>query len=669
MSPSKKAGLEPFDPLESESDTGLLLAAQRREIHNILRSYTGFYDLFSELLQNALDAVDRSRNEAGAEYKPRIRIRIDMLAPSVTVEDNGCGMDEAQFRQFLRPNFSFKDGVNNRGSKGVGATFLGYGFNRLEVATKRTGQLFLAGSLNNGRAWVDDTSNTVPRPKLIPVDSWPEDFEKHDSGTSMRVTLVGPGIRPRDLSWQGATKADQWLAVLRIATPLGGIHLGSKTGPSTEIEVSVLSPAGEETTCTTSSPEYIFPHTVLGKCVSLPEFLSTQVDRATKHQDLSKIPHKFTGANGMWGVWSGDEILAGTAPLNPRLDEAEKALVRELGVRLYAFLCYSTELWDEYNDAHLKLRKGYRLLHGGLQLATRGMPQGVPIPIPMTNNIGFQNIAHVVVHLDSAEPDLGRKGFQPDIVALAGKLAVSAVTAFRRHFDTLLRKATGSPGLVGQFKLEQWVHEQEEHEKKYPLKIVGAGLFEPTTELPIASHPRVEQDVVALFNQMLSSGLIRGIQILSTSQYEQYDGLFRVRMSEPFARYVRGPNNPLGVDKEHFAGGEELASGITVLEYKHQLDSLVEEFQSGVKDVNKVGLAVVWRSGQRWREDFRAVSYLDPDNAHHRPYHGLTHEFQHATSGTPAFAAIVLEDLVNFLVDQEAEVARQRQLYGEDWDS
>jgi uncharacterized protein YllA (UPF0747 family) len=35
----------------------MVVAAQRREIKNILKSYTGYYDLFAELLQNALDAL------------------------------------------------------------------------------------------------------------------------------------------------------------------------------------------------------------------------------------------------------------------------------------------------------------------------------------------------------------------------------------------------------------------------------------------------------------------------------------------------------------------------------------------------------------------------------------------------------------------------------------
>ena len=78
--------------------------------------------------------------------------------------------------------------------------------------------------------------------------------------------------------------------------------------------------------------------------------------------------------------------------------------MRTLGLQLYIFLTYSTDVWDHYNDKTIGLRKGHRFLRGGLQLCTRRMPQGGPITIPMTNNIGFQNVAHVVIHFDEAEP-------------------------------------------------------------------------------------------------------------------------------------------------------------------------------------------------------------------------------------------------------------------------
>jgi len=359
--------------------------------------------------------------------------------------------------------------------------------------------------------------------------------------------------------------------------------------------------------------------------------------------------------------WSAAELLGevGECPIKLRLDAEERALAKSAGLSIYTYLAFSTELWDAINDKTLGLRKGTRVLHGGLQLSTRHMPQGMTLTIPMTNNIGFQSLAHVIIHFDNAEPDLGRKGFQPEYVHLAEKIAVSAVTAFRQRYN-LLRKPGGAKIFNDELKIETWIRDQEEHEKQHALVITGAGLFMPTEELPIRSEPIVEQDVVALFNQMLSSGLVRGVQLIASSQYNQYDGLYRVRMDPPLNRYILCEHNPLGIDENHLDEERSYVTKTKILEYKYSLDGLVEELQSGVKDVKDIGLVVAWDMGRKWREMFDVTSLLDEDMVHHRQIHGTTHSFVQSVSGAHAFEAIILHDLVRYLKDPIAEQARQR---------
>lgn len=653
--------LDSWDPLDTSPDPGILIASQRREIRNILKSYTGYYDLFSELIQNSLDAVEKRGAEKEDGYEPKIWISIDLSRKSVSISDNGCGMGEDEFRQFLRPNFSFKKGADTRGNKGVGATYLAYGFNHLEVATKYEGHS-ASGVLKRGREWVEDTSETVSRPKVEPITPTHTPFHSIDRGSSMVVRLDGPAIRPRDLAWLGANDAETWLSVLRSTTPLGGIYLCGKEPRPIAIQLEVVNSYGDSTEAKLNAPEYLHPNLELKRTADLREFLEDQKRRLAKGQDVSKVPAKYRALHGIWGEWRGDDILGGNTPIKPRLDASEEKLVRELDISLRIFLAFSTDLWDTYNDKTLALRKGHRLIRGGLQLCTRHMPQGQPITIPMTNNIGFQNLAHVLIHFENAEPDLGRKGFQPDVVRVAEKLSVSAVTAFRRHYS-LLRKPGGAKAYDDELKLDEWKKEQEEHAKNCPLKISGSGLFLPTEELPIRSEPVVEQDVVALFNQMLSSGLVRGVQLISSSQYKQYDGLYRISMEQPYDKYILSDENPLGIDEEHFIDKDKLETVIKVLEYKFSVDGLVEEFQSEVKAVEDVDLVVAWEVGTKWSQMFDITSYLDEDNVHHRTIHGATHSFQHSMTGSHAFEAIILKDMISFLSNPDKEQENQRRLY------
>lgn len=653
---------EAWDPLQDsgDADPGIVIGAQRREISNILKSYTGYYDLFAELIQNALDAVER-RLEDDAGVPGRVWVNIDLAHQSVQVTDNGCGMDLLQFRQFLKPNFSFKSGLSSRGSKGVGATYLGYGFNYLHISTRSDGQTF-SGRIENGRNWVEDTTGTVARPKIFPTAPADGPFTDVNCGTSVVIRLTGSNIRPRDLTWNQATTATQWAALLRLLTPAGGIYIDDAAIPPVKINVTVTDRFGKVTETGITSPQYYYPHLVISKSGNLEEFLKDQKRRVESGSDPARIPAKFRALNGLWGEWDTEELLGegeSDCPIQLRLDSGERALARDAGVKIYVYLAFSTDLWDMVNDNHLKLRKGARVLHGGLQLGTRHMPQGLTITIPMTNNIGFQNLAHVIIHFDAAEPDLGRKGFQPEYVQVAEKIAVSAVTAFRRRYN-LLRKPGVAKIFNDELKIEQWIREQEQHEREQPLSIKGRGLFMPAEELPIRSEPLVEQDVVALFNQMLSSGLIRGIQLIASSQYNQYDGLFRVRTDPPFDKFLLSEDNPLGIQEEHFTSDHPHVTKVKVLEYKYSLDGLIEELQAEVKSVSDIGLIVAWEIGDKWREMFDATCLLDEDTVHHRQIHGTTHSFTHSVSGMHAFEAIILRDLVHYLTDPESEIARQR---------
>jgi hypothetical protein len=118
-----------WDPLDAELSSELFIATIKRQIKNILKSYTGWYDPFCELIQNALDAVEHRRQRDDG-FEPTIWVQIDLQKNIISVTDNGIGFSEDQFKSFLAPNVSFKK-LGDRGNKGVGATYLGYGFKLL----------------------------------------------------------------------------------------------------------------------------------------------------------------------------------------------------------------------------------------------------------------------------------------------------------------------------------------------------------------------------------------------------------------------------------------------------------------------------------------------------------------------------------------------------------
>lgn len=73
-------GVDPLDPNDDHDVTKQILIDQKkRGIQNVLKSYTGFYDLFSELIQNALDACEKKYETDNSDnYLPQIEVVINL---------------------------------------------------------------------------------------------------------------------------------------------------------------------------------------------------------------------------------------------------------------------------------------------------------------------------------------------------------------------------------------------------------------------------------------------------------------------------------------------------------------------------------------------------------------------------------------------------------------
>lgn len=236
-------GLDPLSLLSKQQDNSeqineVLIEAAKGTVSNILKSYTGFFDILSEPIQNSLDSTQKRSRDEKEKYSPKIWIEISLKDNHVRITDNGTGMTTEEFKYCLTPNVSFKKGQNLRGSKGVGATFIAYGFNYLSLQSKKdntTNSIVLRG----GRMWVEDSSNKIERPKFQLAKFNCEELDSEKSGTSIQIKISGHGgEKPKQLDWHGATNAEQWFDILRVVTPLGGIYLKSESyKPNVTIKV------------------------------------------------------------------------------------------------------------------------------------------------------------------------------------------------------------------------------------------------------------------------------------------------------------------------------------------------------------------------------------------------------------------------------------------------
>ncbi len=665
--------LEKWNPLEiismnaEENYRKLAISSTKQQIRNILKSYVGYYDPFCELLQNAMDATDRMAHIVKNEYRKKLKIYIDLSENSIYVADNGIGFEKEQFRAFLSPNVSYKTDGHTRGNKGVGTTYLAYGFCKMQMYTK-TPFFKQYAEINNAKKWIDDKTGDVDMPFVECKDGEDKAFP-FDQGTSFKLFFKDEnGNKIKDLAWIGVNTAESWNYVLLTNTPLGHLTID---GSDSKVfyDLCVKDIRGKTTRIENNHAEFFYPHMFMKHTsINIEDVIAWQKAEIEKGRDGTNIPQRFNKKLGLYRFFQTNDIIK-LAERSKTLSSDEIQMLEDYNIMAYGFFCNSVDRWSDINEKFIKARKGANCVSYGLQLATDHMIQGSALQIPLTSSIGHQKQSQVIVHFEGAEPDLGRKGFQPELKVLSEKISTMIVSLGLSGWKRLL-SADGKYNRRDNDakQLHDYIREIENHEQENPLLIKNQVFFLPTKKISMTSTPISEQDVVVLFNQLLAGGVIRSIELMAASTFVKYDGVFRIRVLEPMENhYFNEISNPLGVEPEAIIeSGIQTAPGF--LDYKFSFDALIQDFDNEDKHPKDLGLVVVWTMGKgRWKERFQTISYLLPDYRDRRPYHGITHEmFDSMSSNQRVFYCIVLEELIEYLNDPNKYYDEFGSQYSED---
>ena len=243
----------------------------------------------------------------------------------------------------------------------------------------------------------------------------------------------------------------------------------------------------------------------------------------------------------IWDVWDKEGILAEDSYFSTALDDDQKVLIERHNIIVYACFLRSAKIWNELNDDVFRFRKGSRIIHGGLQLASDYMTQGDLSIIPLTSTIGYQANSHVVVHFVDGNPDMGRKVFQPELKKVAEDLAVRAVNTFKKFLQHL-KPDTGAQAITPDKELHNWKRTQEDHRDRAPLAFAHKGI-----RIALVSTPQQEQDVVALFHELIGAKVLSGFRFYGTSQSDRYDSLFFMEYSLWMMYFSKQRINGLGL--------------------------------------------------------------------------------------------------------------------------
>lgn len=655
---------QPFDPLEAKYVVkgDVATRALKREINNILSSYVGWFDPFCELIQNSLDSLEERSFSEPEPYRPSIWITINIKENHIIVTDNGTGLDEQKFKAFLAPDFSFKSG-NTRGHKGVGATYLAYGFNHMQVCTK-TGDFTAIGKMINARKWLSD-ENPAGNPVVSFDVAGPKDniFNQIDKGVSFFL-LFDKYTHPKKLSWIKANSADAWLKILSAKTGLGAFHKNKRIN----VEVRVIGKDGNISEVTQEGVNYLWPHSVVKKRAAFKEIMSKRDSLYKKGKDPKDLPSSYKNLDMLFELFSTSDILEMSKSNILKLTEEEMEILKKYTPSLYFGYTYSVKLWKSFNES-LNVRENYKVLYGGIQIFADNMPQGEIIQIPLNRNIGRQNQVHVAIHFDKCSADLGRKGFQSEIVEFTKEISKQLIDGPLQILKFTLKTNTGAaPDIFRETEVENWKKQMVDYETKNPLDLFNEHFFLPLRKISITSIPTREQDVIALFNQLLAGGIIRGLRIMATNERLTYDGLYRIVIEEPDENHLfNKEKNPLGILQETLEVFKKrqlpFISRPMVLEYKYSLDGLIENIEDGSKNSNDIGLVIVWETGDNYLGSYKITSLLDADNVSSRQYHGVTHVMTNLNTDQREMDLIVLSELISYLNDPIEAQLKQKKKY------
>lgn len=593
----------PINPLELTDD----VEARRLRIEGVLDSYHGNYDVLSEAVQNAVDALEDAKL-AGLAAPYLIEVTVNLDANWIGILDTGIGMSPEQVTSAFAPQATFKkqakrDRKNQyRGHKGVGLTFLSYGTNDIILHSKQENTDLVKTRMQYGRAWAVGGRQEAA---LMNDDPSQSPLKSHNRGTYVQVQFSADTY-PKLLRGL-ANSLQTWNVILRTKTAIGQIQLGREPVVPITAKLKLIQNARTEEMSV--EPEFLYPHKI--KRNPAFRFLDL-VDYHRKNPEQVGVPDNKARQDGLYLTWDSERIKQ-ELTANQKTEHAEQ--LQNHTPYVYAFIPYQDSVWSELNTLETSVtNRSY--LYPGLTLAVNAQRLADLSIIKATRYELFGTKAFVIVHFDGIRPDQGRKTISLKAEEFANDVA-DRVVQYLGSQKAFLRPP-GEVATAGERDNERnhsdWTFNVKTHYTQSPLHIP------PITYL---STPLTEQDVVGLFNQCCALNIFPGLQIYATSQIKTYDCLVRFDCEPNHPRFEYA-EYPLGIAPS-VHNGKRFSTRELTLEFKNNLDGLIGELEGdSPKSFKHIDICVCWwKTGDTFRGyELEEITDTNVDN---RKYPGVTH--------------------------------------------
>ncbi len=519
------------------SDSDLVTKKVKQKIREIVRAYRHSWDIYSELIQNSVDAINRRYRiyydpefslydcyrqnstliDITTNYSGKIKLIINIPEQTIKILDNGVGIPKDKIQEFLLPDGTDKVVNQEYGFKGYGLTYAAFITQSFYAASKPfTENNWYEYSLDGLFEWLIDEQNEcefptgpIEEPRIID-----NDVAREGWNTEIKIQLANnykelfPAVSAIDQALSLVNTSEQidgFEYILRTRTAIGNTKSLFNRPPLVPIHVNLeIVFEDGETTDRVIPYSYYHPkdHVELSvRSFTFEEYLGELI-RANPDLKFRSLFHKIV------------EVIVGTrlsftsnfalaAISSTRLSRIEGAL----GLDRY-----------ETKDVGISY---------GVYLAIDGMPTGLRIDDWDTKG-GYLKRYFVVIDIDleiSNQLDPGRKGISDYYARLFSDKAINLInnttigdslsfgTYASRHLDHGRgREEGGLPPQDFQNEILQRIQtgdeviDTDEHILQ-TLRNVSSFLYLPNDE----------QETIALFYELLSKGYIKGYKTLYLS--------------------------------------------------------------------------------------------------------------------------------------------------------
>ena len=585
---------------------------RRSTIERIVTSYRHPWDIFAELIQNAIDAINaEAEQHRPGEFIGDLHIAIDSAQRQITITDNGDGIPSEKVGALIATSISLKRGTANRhGFMGFGLTFVAFQSCFLQIDTIRNGQRSIRTYEDLYRYVFGQPLS--PLPEALEDGAAPVAIEaRNGTKITVRFPLDFPvEHKEYDLAqaFNVATNDKLFPVALRSKTAIGNVDKLFGRQPEAEVQVEL------------------------------------QVDRKT----LDPVPYQFYDYSEMLaslgyveGQWKSldefEKLVEATANDTPEQQQKKRqeiALFSKEADQLLGErnpLSFDLYIFATSKSHFLTFNKNLNApplpdpgaaddeespwgLDSGVQLALSGMPTSIkldswthPSLLPFTVLINARGI--------TGELDAGRKGISTNrgrqLMALV--MAKLSELKFRRYSQYVVGAQAPPP--------KPFEDERREYEKAYQ-----ASNKQLTAASAVHLPPREEQEVIALFFDLLGRGVLNGYQLKALSAYRTYDALMVYDVEPSNVTVYDRYRNPLGILSQTFDQVDgHLYRGDALVEFKLTLDELYADLRKvgHAKDTSDLDLLVCWSVDLKVGQAFGdVVSEIVPSQ---RMLFGATH--------------------------------------------